>query len=165
MLSLGVGEFDPLTQPATSNVSDAVRFVGVGKIRTFVGDLVEDDELYVSPGLRMPTLAGALVVQARQRTGLTQAGLAERAGTSRSAISSIEHGKRDPGLEGLQKILRAAGFDLHARLAPHDDHDDTLKALGAHLTPDERKARSAAALSLYDEARAAMAHSRPLLPR
>ncbi len=113
----------------------------------------------------MPTLAGALVVQARQRTGLTQAGLAERAGTSRSAISAIEHGKRDPGLEGLQKILRAAGFDLHARLVPHDDHDDTLKALGAHLTPDERKARSAAALSLYDEARAAMAHSRPLLPR
>ncbi len=69
------------------------------KIRPYLGDQVHDDELYVRPGRRMPTLASALVVQARQRSGLTQLELAKRAGTSRSAISDIEHGKRDPGLE------------------------------------------------------------------
>jgi len=134
----------------------------VRKIRPYLGDDIGDDELYLAPGRRMPTLAAALVVQARQRTGLTQVELAERAGTSRSAISAIEHGKRDPGLERLQTILAAAGFDLLTRLTPHDDHDDTLKALGAGT---DRQERAAAMADFYDEARAAMADSRPLLPR
>lgn len=112
-----------------------------------------------------PTLAAALVVQARQRTGLTQAELAERAGTSRSAISAIEHGKRDPGLEHLQAILAAAGFDLLTRLGDHDDHDDVLKALGAGTDAEERRARATAMRDFYAEARVAMADSRPLLPR
>ncbi len=137
----------------------------VSKIRPYLGDDVGDDELYLASGRRMPTLAAALVVQARQRTGLTQAELAERAGTSRSAISAIEHGKRDPGLERLQTILAAAGFDLLTRLAPHDNHDGILKALGAGTDPQERQARAAAMGDFYDEARAAMADSRPLLRR
>ncbi len=135
------------------------------KIRPYLGDQVHDDELYIRPGRRMPTLASALVVQARQRSGLTQLELAKRAGTSRSAISDIEHGKRDPGLERLQHILAAAGFDLLTRLAPHDDHDEVLKALGARMDPEVRQAHNAAMGEFYDEARQAMAHSRPLLPQ
>ncbi|HSH61445.1 MAG TPA: helix-turn-helix transcriptional regulator, partial [Acidimicrobiales bacterium] len=73
----------------------------MAKIGPYLGDQVQDDELYVRPGRRMPTLASALMVQARQRSGLTQLELAKRAGTSRSAISDIEHGKRYPGLERL----------------------------------------------------------------
>jgi transcriptional regulator with XRE-family HTH domain len=130
-------------------------------IRPYLGDLVEDDELYVRPGRRMPTLASALVVQARQRTGLSQVELAARAGTSRSAISAIEHGKRDPSLEHLQRILLAAGFDLLTRLAPHDDHDDVLKVIGARMDPKVRRARNATMREFYDEAREAMASSRP----
>jgi len=145
-------------------VSDAVRS-DVSRIRPYLGDHVEDAELYLAAGRRMPTLASALVVQARQRTGLTQAELAERAGTSRSAISAIEHGKRDPGLARLQTILAAAGFDLLTRLTPHDNHDDILAELGAGTDPDERHKRSAAMRAFYDEARNAMADSRPLLPR
>lgn len=137
----------------------------VGQIRPYLGDWVEDEELYVGPGRRMPTMASSLVVDARQRTGLSQAALAARAGVSRSAISAIEHGKRDPGLEYLQRILRAAGFDIHPGLAPHDDHDDVLKALGARLDPDVRRARNEAMRDFYKEAREAMAHSKPLLPR
>jgi transcriptional regulator with XRE-family HTH domain len=137
----------------------------VGKIRPYLGDVVEDDELYIGPARRMPTLASALVVLARQDTGLTQDELAKRAGTSRSSISAIEHGKRDPGLEGLQNILRAAGFDLLTRLVPHDDHDDVLKALGARLSPEVRLARNAAMRDFADELREAMPHSRPLVPR
>jgi transcriptional regulator with XRE-family HTH domain len=137
----------------------------VGVIRPFLGDVVTDDELYVQPGQRMPTLAAALVVQARQRAGLTQVELARRAATSRSAISAIEHGKRDPGLSGLQKILRAAGFDLLTELAAHDDHDDVLKALGANLDPGTRQGGNASAAAFYDEAREAMKDSRPLIQR
>lgn len=137
----------------------------MGRIRPYLGDWVEADELYVTPGRRMPTLASSLVVQARQKTGLSQAQLAERAGVSRSAISAIEHGKRDPGLEYLQRILSGAGFDLHCCLADHDDHDDVLREHGARLGPDALRARNEAAQAFGEEIREAMAHSRPLLPR
>ncbi len=137
----------------------------VSKIRPYLGDQVEDDELYIQTARRMPTLASALVVQARQRSGLTQLELAKRAGTSRSAISAIEHGRRDPSLERLQQILAAAGLDLLTQLAPHDDHDDVLKALGAEMDLEVRRAHNTALREFYDEARQAMAQSRPLLPQ
>ena len=137
----------------------------MGAIRPYLGDVVADDELYLQPGRRMPTLAAALVVQARQHGGMTQVELARRAGTSRSAISAIEHGKRDPGLSSLQRILRAAGFDLLTELTAHDNHDDVLKALGAATDPDTRRDRNAASSAFYDEAREAMKHSRPLVER
>ena len=137
----------------------------VARIHPYLGDIARDDEKNAGIGRRMPTLAAALVVQARQLTGLTQVQLAERAGTSRSAISAIEHGKRDPGLEGLQKILVAAGFDLLTHLAPHDDHDDVLKALDTRLDPETRRKRKAAMREFGGELREAMSHSRPLTPR
>jgi transcriptional regulator with XRE-family HTH domain len=137
----------------------------VARIHPYLGDIARDDEKSAGIGRRMPTLASALVVQARQLTGLTQVQLAERAGTSRSAISAIEHGKRDPGLEGLQKILVAAGFDLLTHLAPHDDHDDVLKALDTRLDPETRRKRKAAMRDFGGELREAMSHSRPLTPR
>jgi transcriptional regulator with XRE-family HTH domain len=139
--------------------------IGVVRIRPHLGDLTEDDALYVQPARRMPTLAASLVVQARQRRGLTQAELANRAGTSRTALSAIEHGKRDPGLERLQAILLAAGFDLLTSLGEHDDHDDVLKEQGNRLSPEARQERSAAMQAFYDEARAAMKDSMPLLQR
>lgn len=135
----------------------------MGRIRPYLGDLVEDDELYVGSGRHMPTMASSVMVEARQRTGLSQAELASRAGVSRSAISAIEHGKRDPGLQYLQRVLRAAGFDLHAALASHDDHDEVLKLLGARMDPERRRAGNATMREFADEMREAMPHSRPLL--
>lgn len=137
----------------------------VGRIHPHLGDIVGDEKLYLAPGRQMPTLAAALVVQARQRSGLSQAELARRAGTSRTALSAIEHGKRDPGLERLQKILRAAGFDLLTSLADHDDHDDVLKELGAQMSPPDRTRFNQAMRDFYEEAREAMKHSTLLLPR
>jgi transcriptional regulator with XRE-family HTH domain len=137
----------------------------VTRIRPYLGDIADDKDLYVAPGRRMPTLASALVVSARQQSGLTQAELAERAGVSRSAISEIEHGKRDPGLEYLQRLLRSAGLDLLTRLVAHDDHDDVLKAHGEGLDPEARAARSQAMQEFYAEARQAMKQSRPLIPK
>jgi transcriptional regulator with XRE-family HTH domain len=134
----------------------------VRPIRPYLGDIVHDDELYVGPAQRMPTLAAALVVRARQATGLTQDQLARLAGTSRSSISAIEHGKRDPGLEHLLKILASAGFDLLTRIVPHDD---VLNAHGARLDPEARRARDDAMREFADKLREAMVHSRPLTPK
>jgi transcriptional regulator with XRE-family HTH domain len=147
-------------------VASRIRYVEVvAPLRPYLGDLVDDDDLYAGPARQMPTLASALVVQARQRAGLTQLEVAERAGTSRSAISAIEHGRRDPSLESLQKIVLAAGFDLLTRLVPHDDHDDVLKAAGERMDPETRRARNTAMRELADEVREAMKQSRPLHPR
>jgi transcriptional regulator with XRE-family HTH domain len=111
----------------------------VARIRPFTGTWVEDTAYVGGHGWRMPTLAGALVVQARQLANMSQEELARRAGTSRAAISAIEHGKRDPGLERLQTILRAAGFDVLTRLAHHDDHDDSLRSERHTADPAERR--------------------------
>lgn len=162
--STGSDGFRP--KRCSGDLASRIRYTrDVARIHPYLGDIARDDEKSAGIGRRMPTLASALVVQARQLTGLTQVQLAERAGTSRSAISAIEHGKRDPGLEGLQKILVAAGFDLLTHLAPHDDHDDVLKALDTRLDPETRRKRKAAMREFGGELREAMSHSRPLTPR
>jgi len=83
-------------------------------------------------------VAAALIVDARERAGLTQAELARRAGTVQSAIAAYEAGRRQPTLPTLYRILDAAGFDLRARLAPQDPHDQTLVEWEAALPAGER---------------------------
>jgi len=84
-------------------------------------------------------VAGALILDARLRAGLTQVELAERAGTVQSAIAAYERCRRQPTLPVLYRVLAAAGFDLRARLAPHDSHDETLVAWEASLPEPERE--------------------------
>ncbi|GAC1310827.1 MAG: hypothetical protein NVSMB16_07550 [Acidimicrobiales bacterium] len=90
-------------------------------------------------GNEYAAVAGALVLDARTRAGLTQAELARRAGTAQSAIAAYESGHRQPTLPTLYRILGAAGFDLRARLTPRDPHDETLAAWEASLPEEERE--------------------------
>ena len=60
-------------------------------------------------------LAAHLLRAARVRAGLTQAELARRAGTSQPVISAYEHGRRDPTVQTLARLLAAAGADLVLR--------------------------------------------------
>jgi transcriptional regulator with XRE-family HTH domain len=53
-----------------------------------------------------------LVYQLRQDAGLTQAELAERMGTTQTAIARMEGGGTRPTLETLQKLATADGADL-----------------------------------------------------
>lgn len=62
------------------------------------------------------TSAGALLREGRQRAGLTQAQLAQRAGVTQSVISAYESGHRQPSIPTLLAILHAAGFALDASL-------------------------------------------------
>ena len=50
-----------------------------------------------------------LIRVVRQRRGLTQAELAERAGTSQPVVSAYEHGRRDPSFATLAKLIDAGG--------------------------------------------------------
>ena len=53
-----------------------------------------------------------LIEQARRLAGLTQADLAELAGTSRPTLSAYESGKKSPTLATAERILNVAGFAL-----------------------------------------------------
>jgi transcriptional regulator with XRE-family HTH domain len=68
-------------------------------------------------------LGGNLVREARRRAALTQAQLAEQAGTTQSAIARLESGRVDPTFGQLQKLLRICGFRLDVSLDPYDDSD------------------------------------------
>ena len=60
----------------------------------------------------------AVVAAARERAGLTQQELAERAGTSQSAVARLEAGQGNPGLDTIRRLVAAAGFDLRLSLVP-----------------------------------------------
>jgi len=68
----------------------------VARIHPYLGDIARDDEKSAGIGRRMPTLASALVVQARQLTGLTQVQLASEQArlAAPSAPSSMGNGTR-----------------------------------------------------------------------
>lgn len=57
-------------------------------------------------------ILGANVRTARQRTGLTQAELAQRAGLGQPAISLIEAGQANPTVQTLQQVADALGCPL-----------------------------------------------------
>lgn len=57
-------------------------------------------------------MAGEIIEEARHRAGLTQAELAELAGTSRPTLSAYESGRKSPTLATAERILTVAGFTL-----------------------------------------------------
>jgi len=85
--------------------------------------------------------AATLVREARRRSGLTQRGLATRAGTSQSVVARIEGGHTSPSVTTLGRLLAAAGLEPRVELeaaAPAVTHmlDDVARIL--RLTPEER---------------------------
>jgi predicted nucleotidyltransferase/DNA-binding XRE family transcriptional regulator len=64
------------------------------------------------------TVAAGLLRQARRRAGLTQAGVAARAGVTQSVISAYESGRRQPALPTLAALVDATGYELVVRLRP-----------------------------------------------
>lgn len=60
------------------------------------------------------------MLKARARAGLTQDAVAERMGTTKSAISRLESaGKHAPSLATLKRYAQAVGCDLQVKLVPH----------------------------------------------
>ncbi len=63
-------------------------------------------------------LAGQML-KARSRAGLTQDAVAERMGTTKSAISRLEAaGRHAPSLTTLKRYAQAVGCELQVKLVP-----------------------------------------------
>ena len=58
-----------------------------------------------------------LIRLARVRRGLTQRELAANAGTSQPVVSAYEHGRREPSVETLRRLIAATGEQLQLGLA------------------------------------------------
>lgn len=76
--------------------------------------------------------------EARRRSGLSQAELARRVGTTQSAIARLESGAGAPSLERISELVSACGLDLSVRLVEHDDHDWTMARSNLDLSYEER---------------------------
>jgi transcriptional regulator with XRE-family HTH domain len=71
-------------------------------------------------------LAGDLIREIRQESGLSQAELARRAGMPRSVLNAYERHHRQPGVDALARIARAGGMEV--RLGPPADRIDSDRA-------------------------------------
>lgn len=56
------------------------------------------------------------LIAARARMGLTQADVAQRMGTTQSAVARLESGKRPPSLRSVQRYAQAIGCRAVVRL-------------------------------------------------
>lgn len=62
----------------------------------------------------------AQLLKARTQAGLTQDAVAERMGTTKSAVSRLESaGRHAPSLNTLKRYAQAVGCDLQVKLVPH----------------------------------------------
>ena len=61
---------------------------------------------------------GAVIREARERSGLTQAELAKRVRTTTSAIARYESGRIRPRFEIARRSVEACGFELRVEAAP-----------------------------------------------
>ncbi len=88
--------------------------------------------------------APELLRHTRLRNGLTQAEVAQRAGTSQPVISAYEHGRRDPTTNMFRQLIAAAGGRLSLS-AERPDSD-----LEPPIGPQEHAARLVDLLGLVD---------------
>ena len=76
--------------------------------------------------------AAALLISVRRRNGLTQAELAMRAGTSQPVVSAYEHGRRDPSISTLRRMVAACGERLQIDATAGDSGLGLPRDLHAH---------------------------------
>jgi transcriptional regulator with XRE-family HTH domain len=103
---------------------------------------------------------GTLIREARRRAGLTQRQLAERLGTTQSAIARLERGGTEPSFDRVVEAVRACGFELVPRLIPADDSDWSVASTNLSVDPDARVRRHHAALRFAEAGRRAMTDAR-----
>lgn len=86
-------------------------------------------------------LGGALIREARRRSGLSQSELAERAGTTQSGIARWESGRTSPSLDDIRRLVRLCGFDLEVAIVPYDGSDLAQAERLRDLSPQARVER------------------------
>jgi DNA-binding transcriptional regulator YiaG len=118
-----------MTQPRLPQVPAAFpargTIVGARTVGSYIVSDMEDDDLPVLPGFREMALSErrrqllAELVAHRRATGLSQAEVAGRMGTSQPAVARLETGAADVRLSTLQRYAAAVGRRLELRLGEH----------------------------------------------
>lgn len=85
------------------------------------------------------TNLGDLICRSRRDAGLTQSELAERLGTTQSAVSRWERGLDEPRLSTLGRIVAACGRRL-GMVVEADDVDRAQIRQQLAMTPEQRLA-------------------------
>lgn len=98
---------------------------------------------------------GQLIREARLRAGLTQAELAERAGTAQPAVARWESGRTAVSLDDVLRLIRLCGLDLEFAIVEHDDSDMAQAARLAELSGQQRLDRNAKVIRQLQKVRAA----------
>jgi len=82
---------------------------------------------------------GRLLADARLRSGLTQAGLAQRLAISQASVAQLERADSNPRIATLDRALRAAGAELVISARPRQASvDESLVRQQLALTPTQR---------------------------
>lgn len=86
---------------------------------------------------------GVVIRRARQRAGITQATLAARIGTTKSAISRWENAQVDPSFGAVVRAAQACSSNVGMLLSEQepDPHDVSLLETARTQTPSERLQR------------------------
>lgn len=86
-----------------------------------------------------------LIREARKRAGLSQAELARRAHVAQSTVGRIETGRRVPSTELVERLVRAAGFEVRVALGEPDPDTDSMFERTLRRSPAERLENAARA--------------------
>lgn len=100
-------------------------------------DVAIDDTLWIMSSVE-EQIAGALLVSARVRHGLSQTAFADLLGIAQPTLSAYESGRRQPTVPTLLRLLGRAGLELRMELVEQDRHDATLAQWEESLTDAER---------------------------
>jgi transcriptional regulator with XRE-family HTH domain len=101
-----------------------------------------------------------LVREARKRAGLTQTELARRADVPQSTVGRIESGARVPSTELVERLVRAAGFELRVGLGERDAQTDSLLERALRRTTRQRLADATRAARFVLRGRSAVRRAR-----
>ena len=83
----------------------------------------------------------SVVNRLRRIAGLTQAQLADAAGTSQPTIAAYESGGKVPNLRTLERLASSVGLDLHVSFVPAMTREDR-RSLALHSRIAERLQKS-----------------------
>ena len=102
----------------------------------------------------------SLVREARKRAGLTQAELGRRAEVPQSTVARIESGARIPSTELVERLVRAAGYEIRCRLGEPDPGTRSLFEATLRQTPAQRLSGAARSARFVQRGRSRIAERR-----
>lgn len=91
-----------------------------------------------------PMQGSQLIREARRRAGLTQQQLAERAGTTQSAVARWESGRTNVTFDTVRRLVGLCGLELEVAIVDADDSDLAQAEALLRLSPGERLSRGVA---------------------